>query len=400
MSTLKVDALKSANGNSFILDVAQRNVIINGDMSIAQRGTSNSGIVSGTVTHTMDKWYTEYFGTSGATGTWTQSQSTDAPDSTASTATRFNYSLKMECTTASTPLTSSQFLAVYQNIEGSSLDRLWYGTSNPKSATLSFWVKSNKTGTYNVVFHNVSLTRKYIGRYTIDAADTWEKKSITIPGDTYSGFVTNSIPGNVLSNPLRIHFVLATGTARQLTSLEEGVWQGSNSFEWGTGHTVNLADSTDNEWYLTGVQFEVGENTTEFQYETFQDNFMKCCRYYQRISRDDTPATSPTYTHGVYLGWGQFFSSTQAVIQWPLIVPFKASPTVTYSDATHISIVENGALTEPSTAIALYDDASHTSEYDARAPYLLFTTAAAVNARIGRAFINNATSGWIALGTD
>lgn len=396
MSTLKVDALKSANGNSFILDVAQKNLIDNGDMSIAQRGTSNSGLTTGNIVHTMDRWQT-YFVPN--IGEWTQSQSTDAPDSAASTATRFNHSLKMECTAGDTTLNSTEILAIRQGIEGNKLDRLWYGTTNPKSATLSFWVKSNKTGTYNVVFINESYGRKYVGRYTIDAADTWEKKSITIPGDTENGFGTNTIPGNILSNRLRLYFVLAVGTARQNTTLEEGVWQTSSGFEYGTGHTVNLADAVGNTWYMTGVQFEVGENTTEFQYETFQDNFMRCCRYYQRISRDDTPATSPVYTQGVYIGWGQFFSSTQAIIQWPLIVPFQYSPSVTYSDATHLSILENGALTEPSTAIALYNDSLHASEYHVRVPYLLLTTAAAVNARVGRAFIND-SAGWIALGSE
>jgi len=400
MSTLRVDALKSANGNSFILDVAQRNLIDNGDMTIAQRGTSNSGITSAGY-YTVDRWETS-IGGGGGVGTWTQSQSTDTPEGTANTNGRFMHSLKMECTTADATLSNTESLWIKQTIEAASTDRYLYGTTSAKKSTLSFWVKSNKTGTYNVVWYNLNSgrNRQCIGRYTIDVADTWEKKIITIDGDTEFDYNPRSDPGNPGGGRiLRLYFVLASGPGRLNGTVSEGEWQGGDSLTWSHGHTVNLGDTIGNTWYITGVQLEVGENATEFQYHSLIDNFMQCSRYYQRISRDDTYASSPIYTQGVYLGWGQFFSGTQAIIQWPLVVPFKFTPTVTYSDATHINISNDANFNEPSTAIALYNDSLHAAERHARAPYLLFTTVSATNASIGRAYINN-SAGWIALGSE
>jgi hypothetical protein len=169
----------SLGGSASIASGMFRNIIINGDMSIAQRSTSESGL-TGSGFHTVDRYGTSI----NTAGTWTQSQSTDVP-----TGQGFSYSFKWDCTTADASLAASDTVNFQHKIEGQNLQYLNYGTSNAKSLTLSFWVKSNKTGTYTVEFqnHSPSTDRINCQNYTIDTADTWEKKIITIDGDTVSG---------------------------------------------------------------------------------------------------------------------------------------------------------------------------------------------------------------------
>ena len=146
-----------------------RNIIINGDMSIAQRGTSASSL-SGVANSydTCDRWI---FNRSNA-GTWTQSQSTDVP-----TGQGFAKSLKMDCTTADASLSTGDYLKVSQYIEGQNLQYLKKGTANAESMALSFWVKSNKTGTYICEIFDNDNSRSISKSYTISSAATWEKKT-------------------------------------------------------------------------------------------------------------------------------------------------------------------------------------------------------------------------------
>jgi hypothetical protein len=148
-----------------------RNIIINGDMSIAQRGTSVSSLTSSSTYKTIDRYATEL----GSNGTWTQSQSTDVP-----TGRGFAKSLKMDCTSTG----SGGYLHITQRFEGQNLQYLKKGTANAESLTLSFWVKSAKTGTYIAEFRDLDNTRNISKAYTISLADTWEKKTLTFAGDT------------------------------------------------------------------------------------------------------------------------------------------------------------------------------------------------------------------------
>ena len=151
-------------------DAPFRNLIINGDMSIAQRSTSTSSI-TGNGYHTIDRFQT----INTSLGTWTQSQSTDVPSGQG-----FAKSLKMDCTTADASPSSSDLLQLRTAFEGQNLQYLNFGTSSAKSLTLSFWVKSNKTGTYTMVFFHRDATKQFSKSYTISSANTWEKKTITV----------------------------------------------------------------------------------------------------------------------------------------------------------------------------------------------------------------------------
>ena len=186
-------------GNPALANVREpnfRNIIINGDQSIAQRSTSVSSI-TGTGYYTLDRFKTSM----GTAGTWTQSQSTDVP-----TGQGFANSLKMDCTTANGSLSSGSSLAIQQGIEGQNLQYLKKGTSSAESLTLSFWVKSNKTGTYIAELFDGDNTIQASQSYTISSANTWEKKTLTYAGDTTDAF------GNDNGNSLSLNFWLVAGT--------------------------------------------------------------------------------------------------------------------------------------------------------------------------------------------
>ena len=251
-------------GNPAIADVRGvnfRNIIINGDMSLSQRSNSTASI-TGSGYHTVDRFYTDI--SNG--GTWTQSQSTDVPSGQG-----FAKSLKMDCTTADTSLLSTDRILIYQRFEGQNLQYLKKGTSSAESLTLSFWVKSNKTGTYIAELYDTDNTRQISKSYTINSASTWEKKTLTFAGDT-SGALDNDN-----QNSLAVNFWLGAGTFFSSGTLNTS-WNSITEANRVVGN-VNLADSTSNEWYITGVQLEASDTASDFEFLPFDVNLQRCQRY-------------------------------------------------------------------------------------------------------------------------
>jgi hypothetical protein len=244
-------------GNNF------RNIIINGDMSIAQRGTSATGITTQDY-YTVDRFVTRNV----SSGTWTQTQSTDVPSGQG-----FAKSIKMDCTTAQA---SPSELAIRQRFEGQNLQYLKYGTSSAQSLTFSFWVKSNKTGTYIVEINATGNSRQISKSYTISSANTWEKKTITFPGDTSSALANDN------SNELSVRWWLAAGSSWSSGTLNTS-WNSITNANRAVGQ-VNLADSTSNEWYVTGVQLEAGTSASDFEFLPNDINKNRCYRYFQKLS--------------------------------------------------------------------------------------------------------------------
>jgi hypothetical protein len=182
-------ALSKIDTTNMIEDVPQskldnninfRNIIINGDMSIAQRGTSASSLTS-TSYPTVDRFQFQV----GSAGTWSVEQSSTVPSGQG-----FAKSTKIDCTTADASLGASDYVILNQNIEGQNLQYLKKGTSSAESLTCSFWVRSNKTGTYICEIADDDNVRQISRSYTINSADTWEKKTLTFVGDT-SGTLDN-----------------------------------------------------------------------------------------------------------------------------------------------------------------------------------------------------------------
>ena len=254
-------AVTSAKVADGVLQPNFKNIIINGDMSIAQRGTSQASITSSGY-YTVDRFNFEI----GSAGTWTQSQSTDVP-----TGQGFANSIKLDCTTADASLGSGDICHLNQRIEGQNLQYLKKGTSSAQSLTLSFWVKSNKTGTYIAEFRERDNNRTISQSYTISSADTWEKKTLTYAGDT------SGVLGNDNGNSLQINFWLAAGANYSSGTLATS-WGTRTDANRAVGQ-VNLADSTSNEWYITGVQLEVGSAASDFEFLPFDINLARCHRY-------------------------------------------------------------------------------------------------------------------------
>jgi hypothetical protein len=314
-------------------NVKFRNIIINGDMSIAQRGTSESGITSSGY-YTVDRFRTGLV----TLGTWTQTQSTDVP-----TGQGFATSMKLDCTTADASPASGDLLFFQQRIEGQNLQYLKKGTSSAESLTASFWVKSNKTGTYICELYDTDNTRSISKSYTISSANTWEKKTITYDGDT-SGAFANDNEGS-----LRFNFWLGAGTDYSSGTLATS-WNSLTNANRAVGQ-VNLADSTSNEFYITGVQLEVGSAASDFEFLPVDVNLGRCQRYHQ---------TS--------IPLGSFFSSSTGVgahhvLSWSdgnvggkvFPTPMRATPTITLrkDSATTTGIIETYAGDKSASASAV-----------------------------------------------
>ena len=242
-------------------------LIINGDMSVAQRGTSFSS-QSGSAYH-LDRFKT----LANNLGTFTISQSTTVP-----TGQGFAKSFKLDCTTADASPAAGDTLQFVQYIEGQNLQLLKKGTSSAEAVTVSFWVRSNKTGTYTLELYDNDNSRQISKTYTISSADTWEKKTVNFAGDT-SGALDND---NALS--FAVQWWLGAGSNSTSGTLSE-TWTSVTTANRVSSSQVNIADNTDNEWYITGIQMEIGTFDTNtiptFPFESFGNNLSKCQRYYQ-----------------------------------------------------------------------------------------------------------------------
>jgi len=258
-----------------------RNIIINGDMRIAQRGTSVTGITS-TGYRTVDRFRVSLFNG----GTWTQTQDTDVPSGQG-----FATSLKMDCTTADTSLSANHHMIIQTALEGQNLQHLKYGTSDAESITLSFWVKSNKTGTYTVEFEQTGNARHYCKTFIIDSADTWEKKIITIDGDTSSSLANDN------SAELRVNFYMVAGPDYQSGTLNTSGWASQTTGNRASSSNVNLADSTSNYINITGVQLEVGDTATPFEHRPYDMEMHRCQRYYEKSYNDGTAVGTASTGH-------------------------------------------------------------------------------------------------------
>jgi hypothetical protein len=303
-------SVTSAKVASGVLQTNFRNIIINGDMSIAQRATSTSSI-TGDGYHTVDRMNTLI----SSAGTWTQSQSTDVP-----TGQGFAKSLKMDCTTADGSLGSSDAVRIQQRIEGQNLQYLKKGTSSAESTTLSFWVRSNKTGTYAIYLYDQDNARSISQTYSISSADTWEKKTITFAGDTSGAFDND----NALS--LQLNFVLAAGTDWTSGTLNTS-WNSFAQANSAVGQ-VNLADSTSNEWYITGIQLEAGTAASDFEFLPRDVNTTRCQRYYQKSYDLGTAPGTATDSGAGWNGTSGDSGGNAAFIP-PFKTTMRAAPTVT-----------------------------------------------------------------------
>ena len=272
------DAVQTENVASTV-NLGRRNLIINGAMQVAQRGTSFTSTAD---LYTLDRFAIGH----GTVNAMTVTQETDAPSG-------FQYSLKVLTGTGASS-GAAGYAALRQAIEGTNMYHLKFGTSDAESVTLSFYVKSSLTGTFAVSIRNQSGNRAFAATYTISSANTWEYKTITIAGDTSGTWTADTGIG------LHVQFDLGAGSNYDIAT---GAWtSGSNMF--GGESTVKLTETTNATWFLTGLQVEVGSQATPFEHRSFAEELKLCNRYYQEFNYD---------RHGYNLTNGHAVNNSQSI---------------------------------------------------------------------------------------
>ena len=286
MSTLKVDAIRHNSATSDAITTAadgtctakltsvageqlsSRRININGGFQVFQRSTSAASVgASGEGYFAPDRY--RQAGTGNMR--YTASQSTDVPAGYG-----FSNSLKYDCTTASGTVSAGHFVAIEHRMEGQDVQVFCKGTAQAKQYTISFHVKSPKTGIHIVELYDNDNDRHVSKSYTISSANTWQKITLTFPGDTTGAF------GNDNGASLRIFFWLMAGTSYTGSTLPSA-WTGFSSTARATGQ-VNVFDSTSNDFYITGIQLEVGDTATSFEHRSFGEEEDRCMRYYEEGS--------------------------------------------------------------------------------------------------------------------
>tara|TARA_A100001388_G_scaffold140668_1_gene104277 strand:+ start:3631 stop:4791 length:1161 start_codon:yes stop_codon:yes gene_type:complete len=307
------------------IQAGRRNVVINGDMTIAQRGTSTTSITSDTY-GACDRWELDLNGA----GTWTMEQVGDAPYNTG-----FTHCTSLSCTTATTSISSH--LSLRQKIEMGNLKGLMGGTPNAKPLTASFWVKSNEPGKYYVVLYRpragTDSSRISIA-YTIEQSEVWEFKTITFPPDTMNGYQTSEV-----HTGLEIHFSLGYNQG-SYGSAHYGHWH-TNSAYLGKGGT-NLAAATGNYWRITGVQLEIGNEHTEFEHLLYAEKLALCQRYYFKT----TDAKGTVYPNGG--------TTTQVGLGVAFPVRMRVTPTLTLPTSVSSNVHNFGSANNSYTSGGQY----------------------------------------------
>ena len=283
----------------------RRRLNINGGMDIAQRGTVNN------VTSAYGGPDRYKLASSNSFGEFQLSQSASSPDG-------FRNSMHVNCTTADASPSADEYIVLVYAFEGFDCQPLKFGTSSAEQVTISFYVKTNKTGTYNVELYAAdnSSNPSASKQYTVSSADTWEQKIVTLPCGNSAEIPDDNTAG------LLLQFWLGAGSSFTGGSAADGNFQGT------TGNRavgqVNLADSTSNSFRITGIQVETGDNATPFEYRSFGEELAMCQRYYQK-SRDNSPPTQNSFG-GVQINVP---SGTDPQVVIPLHPNMRTTPSVT-----------------------------------------------------------------------
>ncbi len=313
---------------------ASPNLIINGNMAVAQRGTSSTG-VSGGGYETVDRFRTAYNGTPDELRV-THAQVADAPAG-------LTNSFKLTVTTPETTLAVDERVRFQQRIEAFNLQQLAFGTSSASAITLSFYVKSSIAGTYGVDLKNSDAGRSAAQSYTISVADTWEKKTLTFAGDTAGAFNNDNGEGLVVS------WVLAAGTDYTSGTLATAFEATTNANLAPSGQE-NLIGTDTATWQITGVQLEAGSVANPvFQHESYAATLQKCQRYFYRVGGEIDGLGN--YTGGI--ASGVMYGPTTATIMRPNPVTMRDGPDVTFDDAVANYTVMTSRTTNAVTAVGV-----------------------------------------------
>ena len=287
-----------------------RNLIINGAMQVAQRGTSGTSTAD---IYTVDRFAV---GHGSPVNAMTFEQSTDTPDN-------FKNSLKVTAGTGASAGTTG-YATLRQAIEGQNMAHLGFGTSAAKAITLSFYVKCSLTGTFGISIRNQAGDRAYAGTYVINSANTWEYKTVAIPGDASGTWPTDTGLG------FNLFWDLGAGSNYDIAA---GSWTtGSNMF--GVESTVKLTETTGATFFITGIQLEVGETATPFEHRSFADELRRCQRYYEKSYAQGTNPGTGTAVNLIGTAGAQGNTTTGELAGGKVryMVTKRATPTIAVYD--------------------------------------------------------------------
>ncbi len=322
MSTIAVNAITDANdGNTTSINgvtpnssnLVGKNKIINGNMMIDQRN-SGASLTPAEGAYTVDRWEAKQTTAS----KFSVQQSTSSPP--------VGFTNYVRCTSLSAfSVGSSDQFGLRQIIEGLNHSDLNWGSADAKTITISFWVRSSLTGTFGCALYNYAGDRAYPFTYAISSANTWEKKTVTVAGDTSGTWPTTSTAGIVL------FFSLGSGSSVSGTA---GAWSGS-FLASATGATSVVATSGAT-FDFTGVQLEAGESATEFEHRPYTTELQLCERYYQEVGKTANNLwVSAQYNSGNWWSTVQYRTEMRAN---PTIVKSGAgTPNATYISTDSVS---------------------------------------------------------------
>jgi hypothetical protein len=280
----------------------QKNVVINGAMNVAQRSTSVTGIGASAGYFTVDRFNINASGTSGRL---TMTQTADGPSG-------FANCIKLDCTTADTDMDANKFIILEQRFEGQDLQRFMKGTSDAKEYAVSFYVKGNASATYVAELFDVDNTRQVSKTFSVTTS--WTRVELTFPADTTGAFDDDN------AQSLNLHLWLVSGTTYTSGTLSQ-TWT-SNS-----GNNANRAvgggnffSSTDNTFFITGMQLEVGSVATEFEHRSYGEELALCKRYFEKFTYNGSGCISIATNTGADAAFCDLYFSEK-----------RAAPTVTSS---------------------------------------------------------------------
>ena len=295
---------------------SNRNVIINGNMSVAQRGTSSTGLGASSGYFTCDRWLTNFQ----TSGRLTMTQDSSAPSG-------FANSLKVACTTADTSIASDEQFVISQRIEGQNLQAFAKGTSDAKPFSVSFYVKGNASATYICELRDRDNSRS-AGK-TFNVTTDWTRVELTFPADTTGAFDDDN------ARSLDFNIFLHAGTDKTSGTLSN-TFASEVSANRAGGLSTSFFDSTDRTFFITGVQLEVGQNPTEFEHEPFANTLRKCQRYFRTFGGN---------SGNERVAVGFYYSSTGFRTVIPLSPQMRATPTltVTTDNQMHVEAIGGSA---------------------------------------------------------
>ena len=314
----------------------RRNLIINGAMNVAQRATSATGLGGDGFTYnTVDRFKNVMAGSSAGRYTQTQTAVTDLPG--------FANCLKFDCTTADTSIAADEILQFGQYFEGQDVQQLKKGTSDAEKVTASFYVKGNASATYTCELDDVDNTR-YNGQ-TFSVTTSWNRVVLTFNADT-SGTLDDDN-----ANSLQLNIFLHAGSTYTGGTFSSNTWQTTNNQRASSSQT-SFYDSTDREFFITGVQLELGSTATSFEHRSFGEEKQLCYRYYYQRK---------AATNFMKIGHGRAYDTSNSTATYSVPVPMRANPTGSISAASDVGVagLSAGGTTSVSVASETYDDFSY-----------------------------------------